>query len=150
MKKILFFYLNFVLFFNLFTTSFLFAHDGATGIIKERMDKFQKSKSLMKEINKGLQNNNFSVITKSSEKLVVWAQEMGNYFPEGSDIPPSKASSDIWNDPDGFKKAIKNFELASLELSMKSQNKNMDQTIASFRNLAGTCKGCHQKYKNWL
>ena len=73
---------------------------------------------------------------------------MEKYFPEGSDIPPSKASSDIWNDPDGFKKAIKNFELASLELSMKSQNKNMDETIASFRNLAGTCKGCHQKYKN--
>tara|TARA_B110000467_G_C18081387_1_gene346824 strand:+ start:92 stop:538 length:447 start_codon:yes stop_codon:yes gene_type:complete len=148
MIKILFFYLNFILFFNLFTTSYLLANDGATGIIKERMDKFQKSKSLMKEINKGLQNNNFSIITKSSEKLVVWAQEMEKYFPEGSDIPPSKASSDIWNDPDGFKKAIKNFELASLELSMKSQNKNMDETIASFRNLAGTCKGCHQKYKN--
>ena len=148
MIKILFFYLNFILFFNLFTTSHLFASDEATGVIKERMDKFQKSKGLMKEINKGLQNNNFSVITKSSEKLVVWAQEMGNYFPEGSDSPPSKASSDIWNDPDGFKIAIKNFELASLELSMKSQNKNMDQTIASFRNLAGTCKGCHQKYKN--
>lgn len=148
MIKILFFYLNFILFFNLFTTSYLLANDGATGIIKERMDKFQKSKSLMKEINKGLQNNNFSIITKSSEKLVVWAQEMEKYFPEGSDIPPSKASSDIWNDPDGFKKAIKNFELASLELSMKSQNKNMDKTISSFRNLAGTCKGCHQKYKN--
>ena len=61
MIKILFFYLNFILFFNLFTTSYLLANDGATGIIKERMDKFQKSKSLMKEINKGLQNNNFSL-----------------------------------------------------------------------------------------
>ena len=88
-------------------------------------------------------DGNISIETVSA----LWAL-LEKYFPEGSDVPPSKASSDIWNDPDGFKKAIKNFELASLELSMKSQNKNMDQTIASFRNLAGTCKGCHQKYKN--
>ena len=75
---------------------------------------------------------------------------MPKYFPEGSDYPPSKASSDIWNDPEGFKQAINNFQLASLELITQSKTNNIDQTISSFRSLAGTCKGCHEKFKNWF
>ena len=31
---------------------FSYSNDGATGIIKERMDKFQESKNLMRTINK--------------------------------------------------------------------------------------------------
>ena len=45
-------------------------------------------------------------------------------------------------------KAIKNFELASLELINQSNTNDRDKTINAFRNLAGTCKGCHQKFRN--
>ena len=146
-KKI-FIYINIILFFNLFSTTHLFANEEAKGIVKERMIKFKASKTLMKKINKGLQNQNFRVIEKSAEALLIWGKEMPKYFPEGSDYPPSKASSDIWNDPEGFKQAINNFQLASLELITQSKTNNMDQTISSFRSLAGTCKGCHEKFKN--
>ena len=47
-----------------------------------------------------------------------------------------------------FKKAIKKFELASLELINQSNTNDKDKTINAFRNLAGTCKGCHQKFRN--
>ena len=30
----------------------------------------------------------------------------------------------------------------------QSQNKDFDMTVNSFRNLAKTCKGCHQKFRN--
>jgi cytochrome c556 len=112
------------------------------------MIKFKASKALMKKINKGLQDQNFMIIEKSADELLVWSKEMSKYFPEGSNNPPSEASSDIWNDPEGFKKAINNFQLASLELITQSQTNNMVQTISSFRSLAGTCKGCHEKFKN--
>ena len=62
-KKI-FIYINVILFFNLFSTTYLFAHEGAKGIVKERMIKFKASKKLMKKINEGLQNKNFKVIEK--------------------------------------------------------------------------------------
>ena len=146
--KKLFICFNLILFFNIFSFTQLYAHEGAKGIIKERMDKFKMSKSLMKKINKGLQNDNFIIIEKSAQTLLDWSKEMSNYFPEGSDTPPSEASSDIWLDPDGFKIAIKNFELASLELITQSQSENFDMTVNSFRNLAKTCKGCHQKFRN--
>ena len=95
-----------------------------------------------------LQNDDLVIIEKSAQTLLDWSKEMSNYFPEGSDTAPSEASSDIWLDPEGFKVAIKNFELASLELITQSQNKDFDMTVNSFRNLAKTCKGCHQKFRN--
>ena len=146
--KKLFICFNLILFLNIFSFTQLYAHEGAKGIIKERMDKFKMSKNLMKKINKGLQKDNFIIIEKSAQTLLNWSKEMSNYFPEGSDTPPSEASSDIWLDPEGFKIAIKNFESASLELITQSKNENFDMTVDSFRSLAQTCKGCHQKFRN--
>ena len=146
-KKLISF-INIFLFCILLSTANTFAHEGAKGIIKERMDKFKESKQLMKKINVGLQNNNFKVIEESAQMLLLWSKEMHNFFPKGSDVSPSEASSDIWLNPEGFSKAIKNFELASLELINQSNTNDRDKTINAFRNLAGTCKGCHQKFRN--
>ena len=141
-------FISISLFLTFLSTTNTFAHKDAKGIVKERMDKFKESKQLMKKINAGLQNDNFKVIGESGQMLLLWSKEMHNFFPEGSDIPPSEASSDIWLNPEGFNKAIKNFELASLELINQSNTNDKDKTINAFRNLAGTCKGCHQKFRN--
>ena len=125
-----------------------FAHEGATGVVKERMDKFKMSKTMMKQINVGLRENNFESIEKSAQKLLFWSKEMSKYFPEGSDVSPSEASKNIWLDPNGFSKAIKNFEEASLKLVNQAQAENSEASIQAFRNLANTCKDCHQKFRN--
>ena len=130
---------------------FSYSNEGATAIIKERMKKFQESKNLMRTINKSLSDNNFDIISQSAEKLNQWASEMHKYFPKGSEASASnksQASGDIWSDPEGFKKAVKKFEIASAKLIKISQNKNIDDTVSSFREVAGSCKGCHQKFRN--
>ena len=130
---------------------FSYSQEGSTGIIKERMNKFQESKNLMRTINKSLSDNNFDVITQSAEKLNKWAIEMHGYFPKGSEASSSnksQASDNIWSDPEGFKKAIKTFENASAKLIKISKNKNIDDTVSSFREVAASCKGCHQKFRN--
>ena len=130
---------------------FSYSQAGSISIIKERMNKFQESKNLMRTINKSLSGNNFDVITQSAEKLNKWANEMHKYFPKGSEANSSnksQASDNIWSDPEGFKKAIKTFENASANLIKISKNKNIDDTISSFREVAASCKGCHQKFRN--
>ena len=130
---------------------FSYSNKGATGIIKERMEKFQESKNLMRTINKSLSDNNFDVITQSAEKLNKWANEMHEYFPKGSEASTSnksQASDNIWSDPEGFKKAVKKFEITSAKLIKISQNKNIDETVSSFRELAASCKGCHKQFRN--
>ena len=130
---------------------FSYSQERSTGIIKERMNKFQESKNLMRTINKSLSDNNFDVITQSAEKLNKWANEMHEYFPKGSEANTSnksQASDNIWSDPEGFKKAVKKFEITSAKLIKISQNKNIDDTVSSFREVAGSCKNCHKQFRN--
>ena len=130
---------------------FSYSNESATSIIKERMEKFQESKNLMRTINKNLSDNNFDVILQSAEKLNKWANEMHKFFPKGSEANisnKSQASDNIWSDPEGFKKAVKKFEITSAKLIKISQNKNIDDTISSFREVAASCKGCHKQFRN--
>ena len=141
-------YISFLLISSIISLTPLLAHEGAKGIVKERMDNFKMSKKMMQTIHKSIQNEDFVTIEKSATTLHNWSKEMIKYFPEGSDGAPSEASADIWLDPEGFKKAVNNFELASLKLINNSKEKDFDKTVDSFRSLAGTCKGCHQKFRN--
>ena len=141
-------YISFLLISSIVSITPLLANEGAQGVVKERMDKFKISKKMMQIIHKSIQNEDFETIEKSATTLYNWSKEMIKYFPEGSDGAPSEASADIWLDPEGFKKAVNNFELASLKLINNSKEKDFDKTVDSFRSLAGTCKGCHQKFRN--
>ena len=130
---------------------FSYSNEDASGIIKKRMEKFQESKNLMRTINKSLSDNNFDIIRESAEKLNKWAIEMHKYFPKGSEANSSnksQASDNIWSDPEGFKKAVKKFEITSAKLIKISQNKNIDDTVSSFREVAASCKGCHKQFRN--
>ena len=142
------FYISFLLISSIVSLTPLLANEDAKGVVKERMDNFKMSKKMMQTIHKSIQNEDFVTIEKSATTLHNWSKEMIKYFPEGSDGAPSEASANIWLDPDGFKKAVNNFELASLKLINNSKEKDFDMTVDSFRSLAGTCKGCHQKFRN--
>ena len=142
------FYISFLLISSIVSITPLHANEGAQGVVKERMDKFKISKKMMQTIHKSIQSEDFGTIEKSATTLYNWSKEMIKYFPEGSDIAPSEASADIWFNPEGFKKAVNNFELASLKLINNSKEKDFYNTVDAFRSLAGTCKGCHQKFRN--
>ncbi len=146
--KNIIFYISFLLISSIVSLTPLLANEVAKGVVKERMDNFKMSKKMMQTIHKSIQNEDFVTIEKSATTLHNWSKEMIKYFPEGSDGAPSEASASIWLDPDGFKKAVNNFELASLKLINNSKEKDFDKTVDSFRSLAGTCKGCHQKFRN--
>ena len=141
------FYILIITFLNSFTT-ISFSHDGATGIVKDRMEKFKASKSIMRQINKSFDNKDFSTIKKGASKLKKWGLEMENYFPEGSNIKPSEANEKIWLEPESFKIAINKFTEASIELLKVADDQNLENTIAAFRKVAGTCKGCHKQFRN--
>ena len=140
-------YISFLLISSIVSIAPLYAQEDATGVVKERMNKFKISKKMMQTIHKSIQNEDFGTIEKSATTLHKWSKEMIKYFPEGSDVGPSEASGDIWLNPEDFKKAVNNFELASLKLINNSKEKDFDKSVDAFRSLAGTCKGCHQKFR---
>ena len=124
-----------------------FAHKGATGIVKERMDNFKASQMALKQIFAASKRNDFEAIVPLANQIKNWAEIMPTKFPSGSDGPLSEAAPAIWIDFEGFKSAAKqNFEAASL-LELTALNGDAKATTKAIKQLAGTCKSCHQSYR---
>ena len=84
-----------------------FAHKGATGIVKERMDNFKASQMALKQIFAASKRNDFEAIIPLANQIKNWAEITPTKFPSGSDGPPSEAAPAIWKDFEGFKSAAK-------------------------------------------
>ena len=82
-----------------------FADNGATGIIKARMDNFKASQMALKQIFSAPKRNHFEAIVPLANKIKNWAEIMLTKFPTGSNGTPSEAASAIWTDFEGFKLA---------------------------------------------
>ena len=135
----------------IFAGSLLFlpvnAHDGATGIVKQRMDKFSESKQQLKQIQAALGAQDFENIVTAAAFIRDWAREMPDYFPAGSGGEPSKASPRIWESFDGFRDAAKAHETAAADLILAAQSGQQDDIINAFQQLAQTCSSCHKAFR---
>jgi cytochrome c556 len=123
------------------------AHEGAEGVIKERMDRFKQNKEAMKSI-KGNLGGDAAVIAQKASEIEAWANEMVNFFPEGSNQAPSEALPAIWKEFDRFT------ELANANAKAAGNLKTLSQSGADtnaltngFKALGKTCKDCHNDYK---
>jgi len=128
-------------------TATAFAHSGATGIVKERMDRFVRSKDHLKSIKTHLQNSDFNAILPLAAEIKDWAAEMPDYFPEGSTQKPSAAAPEIWTNFHGFKTAAQTHYEAADGLVSAAMSKDADATMAAFSATAATYKSCHQSFR---
>ena len=91
-----------------------YAHSGATGIVKERMDFFTQNKDNLKAIKAHLRGGDLGAIVPLATQIRDWAEKMPAYFPAGSDGKPSEASPQIWLDFSGFERAASaNYQAAN-------------------------------------
>lgn len=124
------------------------AHEGATGIVKDRMDRFKISQTNMKAMANALTRGDLDVIIDGAAEIETWAQEMVSFFPEGSDQKPSEANPAIWTDAEAFAAAAAANGNAARRLMDLALDEETDALPEAFRTLAGTCKACHQKFRN--
>ncbi|MEC8728681.1 MAG: hypothetical protein VXX58_07880, partial [Pseudomonadota bacterium] len=72
----------------LFGVGLALAHQGATGVVKTRMDGFKQSQQDFKALIKAAHNNDYDTALTLSIALEEWGLAMPGYFPEGSQQPP--------------------------------------------------------------
>ena len=123
------------------------AHEGATGIVKDRMDRFKASKESVKQIKKALKTKDWSAIQKEAKDLQQWASEMSNFFPEGSNGKPSEAKDNIWSDWEGFLRSVESYQEGTEKLVKASSNKSLESTATAFKATLKSCKSCHNDFK---
>ena len=124
-----------------------YAHQGATGIVKERMDKFSQSQRDLKASFKLAKSGEFADIMTKARAMVAWGREMPSFFPEGSGGAPSEASPQIWQDMAGFTAASTAFALAAEDVIMAAEKGDIDSTISALRSVGQTCGTCHRTYR---
>ena len=123
------------------------AHTGATGIVKERMDFFSRSKDNLKAIKLHLRKGDLDSVISRAEDIRDWAIKMPKYFPEGSNGKPSEASPKIWTDFDNFRKLSYANRDAATKLISAATSGDLNATITAFKVTAETCKSCHKMYR---
>ena len=123
------------------------AHEGAEGVIKERMDRFKENKESMKAIKANL-GGDASIIAKEALAIQAWANQMTDFFPEGSTQSPSEALPAIWENFEDFKaRAAANANAAGDLAGLARSGADASALINGFKALGKTCKNCHNDYK---
>lgn len=86
-------------------SSILQAHDGASGVVKDRMDMMKdmgKAMKAMAPMMQGKADYQSFHVKEAARIIKEGSDHMPMMFPEGSEKAPSEASGNIWKDWTGF------------------------------------------------
>ncbi|WP_196157438.1 cytochrome c [Reinekea sp. G2M2-21] len=125
-----------------------FAHNGATGVVKERMDAMEAigdANLKLTAISRGREAFDLDIVVASAQTI---AQHSGEsllaLFPEGSLDEKSESRAAIWEDWSEFSSLAYGLETTAKELSQISDESEFN---VKFRAMAKNCGGCHQSFR---
>jgi len=84
----------------------------------------------------------------SAEVLAVASKLPWAAFVEGSDVGETKAKPEIWKQSAKFKEASEKFQQEAVKLAAGAKTGKEDAFKAAFTATAGSCKGCHDDFRN--
>ena len=119
--------------------------------IQKRIAMFKSSGENIKKLNKLIRAGDVSRAIQLVNFHVTWSEDMPLLFPLGSEASTSNgsdASSDIWDNPTGFKNAIKQYNLTSASLRESLRSADSASINETFESFVGTCKSCHKQFRN--
>ena len=128
------------------------AHGGATGIVKERMDAMEaigKNVKVVGQMLKGELAYDGNKIETAARDIAGHAGDaMTRLFPEGSLMSPTEASPAIWTDWSRFAQFADNLKSSALALQdLAETGADQKAVAAAFGKLSGTCKDCHEAFR---
>lgn len=130
-------------------TTLALAHEGATGVVKERMELMKRQQSDMKLIGdmaKGKTPFDAAKATLAASDVATTAKKIQDLFPQGSDGHPSDALPAIWKEWDRFTGNAKELETSADALGAVLAGGN-DGWKPAFQKLTDSCKACHETYR---
>ena len=119
--------------------------------IQKRIAMFKSSGENIKKLSKLIRAGDVSRAIQLVNFHITWSEDMPLLFPLGSEASTSNgsdASSDIWDNPTGFKNAIKQYNLTSTNLRKSLRSADSESVNETFKSFVGTCKSCHKQFRN--
>jgi cytochrome c556 len=134
--------------FAIAATGALLAHEGATGIVKERMEGMETLGRVAKTITRRIESNrNLAAIKDDAAKLTEIATRIPVLFPTGTNDKPSDAKSEIWQQWDVFVDRARRLELATGQLGQIAASGDPRAIARQFAVVADACTACHDTFR---
>ncbi|WP_421868019.1 c-type cytochrome [Motiliproteus sp.] len=127
------------------------AHQGATGIVKERMDSMKAMGDAMKAMSaivKGKQPFELETFSRGSATILEHNQHLLMMFPEGSATGKSEALPKIWQQWPKFEQQAETSRGEAQRLAdLAAQEADFKALRKQFVLLGKSCKGCHTDFR---
>jgi cytochrome c556 len=124
------------------------AHEGATGIVKERMDGMETIANAMKEIHgRIVGNRDLAGIRPVAARIVALAQRMPQWFPPGSNMSPSEALPTIWQRWPEFQAGAARLEHEAGLLAAAASAGDPKGIAEQYRAVGEICNDCHRQFR---
>lgn len=124
------------------------AHEGATGLVKDRMDLMKEMKGAVKKmapIIKGKAAYDAATVQAAARVLERDAgQHLLEHFPKGSLQKPTDAKPIIWQEWERFSGLANKLQSSAAALG---HTQDLRASRAAFQKVAKTCKSCHDRYR---
>ena len=132
----------------------VFAHSGAKGIVKQRMDAMgdmgDKSKAVADMI-KGKVEYNSAAIVEAADAFVMHGTNMAELFPDTKDSrtgSKTEALPKIWDEWDDFSVMVSEFVERSKALQDVAANtEDKTELKKAFFKTTKSCSGCHKRFR---
>ncbi|MFZ4066858.1 MAG: c-type cytochrome [Phenylobacterium sp.] len=124
----------------------------AKAVIETREANFKSMGKAMKAMNDGLKADtpDMAAIAANAATIRSLAPKISTWFPKGTGPEAgvkTEAKAEIWTDPAGFAAAASRLEPAVAKLETLARAGDVAGARAQVRVVGGTCKGCHDKFK---
>jgi cytochrome c556 len=126
------------------------AHEGATGIVAQRMDLMKQMGQHMKELGHMLAGKT-PFDPEAAERLAQTMHEhcahVRHMFPPGSDGHHTEATAAVWTNRTEFDARMRRFDVAVEELVTAAASGEKAQLAAEFKAVGQECSGCHDNFR---
>ena len=123
------------------------AHEGAKGVVKQRMDAMESMAKAMKAIAQRLQSKRDLELIKSEARSIQGpAAKTLSLFPPGTDAHPSAAKPTIWSKWTDFEAKAQELATESGKLA-EGDDRDAKALTRQVARVSQTCSSCHDAYR---
>lgn len=123
------------------------AHDGATGVVKKRMNgmaEIRKSLKVLGGMARGTLAFDALAAQEAAAEIETHAAMIPDLFEERDTSAPSEAKESLWDNFDDFTDKAAALEEAAIAAQSID---DLDALRGAVQALGGTCKSCHSDYR---
>ncbi|MDJ0776999.1 MAG: cytochrome c [Gammaproteobacteria bacterium] len=128
----------------------VYAHEEATGVVKERMDTMKQLGKRMKTLKSLVRSSSAYDATRVASlagEIRGISDQVESGFPAGSIEHPSEALPAIWENWERFVELIDAMKTESEKLGEAARDSDQRAALKQFAALGKTCRGCHTDFR---